>query len=161
MHLNEYLANLADLWPAMKEKAEKENGSSTSSESAPATAAKTEGTTAHLAKPRGGQPSLSLRDGLLAAGVGEAMMGIADAGYANTVGAALEDTSLMGTCFLEHEWDVDGDRTFVLKAREETLSSGGRSQGTRALSTLRGVRVPHCHSGVIYAEMDDALHAEE
>lgn len=63
------------------------------------------------------QQPLSLREGLVAAGVGDAMMGIADAGYANTVGAALEDTSLAGTCFLEHEWDVDGDRTFVLKVR--------------------------------------------
>lgn len=57
----------------------------------------------------------SLLDGLIGAGVKEPMMGIAAAGYANTVGAALEDTSLPGTCFLEHEWDIDGDRTFVLK----------------------------------------------
>lgn len=42
-------------------------------------------------------------------------MGVAVAGYANTVGAKLEDTSLRGTCFLESEWDADGDRTFVLK----------------------------------------------
>lgn len=60
-------------------------------------------------------PSLSLRDGLVGAGVGEAMMGVAIAGYANTVGAALEDTGLRGACFLHHKWDVDGDRTFVLK----------------------------------------------
>lgn len=46
-------------------------------------------------------------------------MGIADAGYANTVGAALEDTSLMGTCYLEHEWDIDGDLTFVLKVNSQ------------------------------------------
>lgn len=60
-------------------------------------------------------PSRSLLDGLVGAGVTKAMMGIAVAGYANTVGASLEETSLPGTCFLEHEWDVDGDRTFVLK----------------------------------------------
>lgn len=132
MHLNEYLASLAGLWPAMKEKVKKENSCCSSSVPAAATEATTTATattaatamtattvetTAHLAKPRD-QQSLSLRDGLLGAGVGEAMMGVADAGYANTVGAALEDTSLMGTCFLEHEWDVDGDRTFVLKVRK-------------------------------------------
>lgn len=71
-----------------------------------------------IGQPLQEQQPLSLRDGLLGAGVGEAMMGIADAGYANTVGAALEDTSLAGTCFLEHEWDVDGDRTFVLKVSQ-------------------------------------------
>lgn len=60
-------------------------------------------------------PPQSLYDGLVGAGVTETMMGVAVAGYANTVGASLEDTSLSGTCFLESEWDVDGDRTFVLK----------------------------------------------
>lgn len=43
------------------------------------------------------------------------MLGIARAGYANTVGAALEDTGLGGVCYCESEWDADGDRTFVLK----------------------------------------------
>lgn len=115
MHLNEYLGSLADLWPVMREKAKNENSSSGAAATGAATTAAE--TTSRLAKPLG-QQSLSLRDGLLGAGVGGAMMGVADAGYANTVGAALEDTSLMGTCFLEHEWDVDGDRTFVLKVRK-------------------------------------------
>ena len=66
-------------------------------------------------------PPLSLRDGLVAAGVGNAMMGVAVAGYANTVGAALEDTGLRGTCFLQCKWDVDGDRTFVLKVTTDCL----------------------------------------
>lgn len=43
--------------------------------------------------------------------------------YANTVGAALEDTNLAGTCYVEHEWDVDGDRTFVLKVNTNCLMS--------------------------------------
>lgn len=114
MRLNEYLGSLADLWPVMKEKAKNESSSSATAATAEARAATTATTATRLAGPLG-QQSLSLRDGLLGAGVGEAMMGVADAGYANTVGAALEDTSLMGTCLLEHEWDVDGDRTFVLK----------------------------------------------
>lgn len=69
-------------------------------------------------------PPLSLRDGLVGAGVGEAMMGVAIAGYANTVGAALEDTGLRGTCFLHHKWEVDGDRTFVLKVTMDGLRAG-------------------------------------
>ena len=71
----------------------------------------------HGANSRGSKApaSQSLRDGLEGAGVTDAMMGVADAGYANTVGAALEDVGLLGTCFLEYKWDVDGDRTFVLK----------------------------------------------
>lgn len=52
------------------------------------------------------------------AGVNEPMLGIARAGYANTVGAALEDTGLGGVCFCESVWDADGDRTFVLKVPE-------------------------------------------
>lgn len=43
------------------------------------------------------------------------MMGIADAGYANTAGAALKDIGLFGMCFMEQKWGNDGDRTFVLK----------------------------------------------
>ena len=71
----------------------------------------------HRANSRGSKTPApqSLRDGLKGAGVTDAMMGVADAGYANTVGAALEELGLLGTCFLEHKWDVDGDRTFVLK----------------------------------------------
>ncbi|CAM9221628.1 unnamed protein product [Ectocarpus sp. 4 AP-2014] len=133
VHLNDYLGNLADLWPAIKLQEgelvlEDEDGPSkirrmelnpppsSGGEAAAAT------TTAKVVSPqplqqrgqRRRQP-LSLRDGLEAAGVGKSMMGVADAGYANTVGAALEDTSLAGTCYVEHEWDVDGDRTFVLQ----------------------------------------------
>lgn len=89
MHLNKYLASLADMWPSMKLEG------ALNSSSAP--------------------PPESLFDGLVGAGVKETMMGVAVAGYANTVGAKLEDTSLRGTCFLESEWDADGDRTFVLK----------------------------------------------
>ncbi|CAM9742404.1 unnamed protein product [Discosporangium mesarthrocarpum] len=59
--------------------------------------------------------SLSVMDGLVAAGVGEAMMGVAEAGYANTVGASLEDTSLEGVSYLESEWDADGDGTYLLE----------------------------------------------
>ena len=51
-------------------------------------------------------------------------MGVAIAGYANTVGAALEDTGLRGTCFLHHKWEVDGDRTFVLKVTMDGLRAG-------------------------------------
>eukprot|EP00752_Nemacystus_decipiens_P010662 g9494.t1 len=130
VHLNEYLGSLADLWPTIAEETKGKGEKSSSSVPAPAAvtdavSAATAATTATVATTvvestsdlvKARRPiSVSLRDGLLGAGVGEAMMGIADAGYANTVGAALEDTSLMGTCFLEHEWDVDGDRTFVLK----------------------------------------------
>ncbi|CAM9469712.1 unnamed protein product [Pylaiella littoralis] len=127
IHLNEYLGSLADLWPAMKlHKMKRERGgekgsspTSATHPSAPSSSSSSSSSSSTAAS-RTGQPlqepqSLSLRDGLLGAGVGDTMMGIADAGYANTVGAALGDTSLMGTCFLEHEWDVDGDRTFVLK----------------------------------------------
>ncbi|CAM9352490.1 unnamed protein product [Scytosiphon promiscuus] len=96
------------------EKAEARPAGGETTEGDTAAGAKADSTT--IASPSGLQHQpLTLRDGLVAAGVGDAMMGIADAGYANTVGAALEDTSLAGTCFLEHEWDVDGDRTFVLK----------------------------------------------
>lgn len=119
MHLNEYLGSLADLWPAMKLKRgeeERQPGNSATPSSSPAEAVPEQAPSAKSEPSRPCQQrSLSLRDGLLGAGVGEVMMGIADAGYANTVGAALEDTSLVGTCFIEHEWDVDGDRTFVLK----------------------------------------------
>lgn len=124
MHLNEYLGSLADLWPVMKEKAKNESSASSVSPAPVATTAATTATAEEqrtlLAKPLR-QQSLSLRDGLLGAGVGETMMGVADAGYANTVGAALEDTSLMGTCYLEHEWDVDGDLTFVLKVGKAAM----------------------------------------
>ncbi|CAM9164930.1 unnamed protein product, partial [Ascophyllum nodosum] len=105
VRLNEYVGSLADLWPAMK----------------------------HRANSRGSKTPApqSLRDGLKGAGVTDAMMGVADAGYANTVGAALEELGLLGTCFLEHKWDVDGDRTFVLKGSfglfVEELSAGLRS----------------------------------
>ena len=79
----------------------------------------------HGADSRGSKvpASQSLHDGLKGAGVTDTMMGVADAGYANTVGAALEDVGLLGTCFLEHKWEVDGDRTFVLKvlARFQTV----------------------------------------
>lgn len=92
MHLNNYFDSLGDMWPDTK------LGSGASGK-----------------KQSVEPPPLSLRDGLIGAGVGEAMMGVAVAGYANTVGAALEETGLRGTCFLNHKWDVDGDRTFVLK----------------------------------------------
>ncbi|CAM9185090.1 unnamed protein product, partial [Laminaria digitata] len=92
VHLNNYFDSLGDMWPDMK----LESVASGKKQ---------------LVEP----PPLSLRDGLIGAGVGEAMMGVAVAGYANTVGAALEETGLRGTCFLHRKWDVDGDRTFVLK----------------------------------------------
>lgn len=142
MHLNDYLGSLADLWPAIKPKnvglisgnnevltvANPIIPSSAEAEAegepaaAPAPAPVKGGAARKAPSPAQKQQLLTLRDGLVAAGVGDAMMGIADAGYANTVGAALEDTSLAGTCFLEHEWDVDGDRTFVLKVCMAYLS---------------------------------------
>ncbi|CAN0115980.1 unnamed protein product [Ectocarpus sp. 12 AP-2014] len=133
VHLNDYLGSLADMWPAIKLQEgelvlEDEDGPSEIGpmelnpppSSGRGAAAAT--TTAKVISPQPLQQRgqlrrqpLSLRDGLEAAGVGKSMMGIADAGYANTVGAALEDTNLAGTCYVEHEWDVDGDRTFVLQ----------------------------------------------
>lgn len=65
----------------------------------------------------------SLYNGLESVGVSQAMMGVADAGYANTAGAALEDIGLFGMCFMEQKWGIDGDRTFVLKVTEQWLSS--------------------------------------
>ncbi|CAM9918818.1 unnamed protein product [Choristocarpus tenellus] len=58
---------------------------------------------------------ISLFEGLATARVGKAMMGVAEAGYANTVGAALTDTGLEGISYLESTWDADGDGTFLLK----------------------------------------------
>ncbi|CAM9102885.1 unnamed protein product [Ectocarpus fasciculatus] len=136
VHLNDYLGSLADLWPAIKltegelvleDEDEDEDGPSetspvglipppsTGGEAAAATTTATVIPPQPLQQQRRRRKPLSLRDGLKAAGVGKSMMGVADAGYANTVGAALEDTNLAGTCYIEHEWDVDGDRTFVLK----------------------------------------------
>lgn len=160
MHLNEYLGSLADLWPAMKlerDKEELQEGKSSTSSSAPAPSpapatapaqppAEAPATAPATAKSPLTHPlrqqSLSLRDGLLGAGVGEVMMGVADAGYGNTVGAAMEDTSLMGTCFIENEWDVDGDRTFVLKVSKTVVmdrgSRGGRLQQCALTLLLNG-----------------------
>lgn len=60
----------------------------------------------------------SMKEGLSAAGVDEPMLALAEAGYANTMGAALDDINLRGVCCYVREWDVDGDRTFVLQVRE-------------------------------------------
>lgn len=157
MHLNEYLGSLADLWPSMREMANTEKISLTAAATATtaaATATATGETATRLAKPLGLQ-SLSLRDGLLGAGVGKEMMGIADAGYANTVGAALDDTSLMGTCFLEHEWDIDGDRTFVLKVGNRWLPTEARELSRRCRATTASASFLIAALG-----MSTAYHAE-
>lgn len=90
VHLNNYLGSLADLWPEMKR--EFDSRSATAS-----------------------TPRQSLYSGLESTGISQSMMGVADAGYANTAGAALKDIGLFGMCFMEEKWSSDGDRTFVLK----------------------------------------------
>ncbi|CAM9175386.1 unnamed protein product [Sphacelaria rigidula] len=144
IHLNNYFESLGSLSPSVKREnrlasmSETSKSNSSTSElsatGAPASPASRSSSSDECASDSlalGRKGSRSFLDGLLEAGVKEPMLGIARAGYANTVGAALEDTGLGGVCYCESEWDVDGDRTFIVKGGlglvVDELASGIRS----------------------------------